>query len=454
MSEKVPTRIKVFYGVGDAGVAMLTAIIQFYLLFFYTDVARINPAIVGTALLVGKLTWDAFNDLFFGYLSDRTKSRWGRRRPYLLFLAVPLGLVTWMLFSIPQGLTGVTAFLVVLFSFLIFDTVHTFIGVAYSALTPELTQDYDERTSLTTVREVFTVVGYIIGAAATTAVAGLYQSGFGWSTAKAYSGMGATFGFIAMALVLTTALNVKEKPSAQIEVSKMPALKAFLQTFKNKPFMQLIASFTITNISFTLLTTLMPYYLKYQLHMEDQMSFIMLALLVTIGVFLYPMKWVADHIGKGRAYALGLFIAALAITVAFFYPAEPTPLIYVTAVIAGIGLSSQWVCPWSMIPDVIEIDEAATGERREGIYYGMWNFITKFANAFAIASAGWMLALFGYVADAAQTTEALFGIRLLFTIVPAVMFIVGLPLLIWYPITRESHAKLLAELRAKRESEG
>jgi len=449
MTEKVSGRTKFLYGIADSGVAMLTSIVQFFLLFYYTDIALLDPGLVGTALMVGKLTWDAFNDVLFGYLSDRTKSRWGRRRPYLLFLAIPLALATWLLFSIPSQMTGFVAFIVVLLTFLLFDTLHTFVAVAYTALTPELTHDYDERTSVTTIREIFTVVGYILGAALTTVVADIYQNNFGFSPQASYSAMGLTFGIYAAIVVLITAVGVKERPSTEVQPSKMPAIKAFLQTFKNRPFMQLVGSFLITNVSFTLLTTLLPYYLKYQVNMEDQMSFVMLALLATIGLFLYPMKLVADRIGKGKAYALGLAVAAVAVLALFFFPKGPTPFVYVAAIVAGMGLSSQWVCPWSMMPDVIEIDEAATGERREGIYYGMWNFITKFANAFAIAAAGWMLTGFGYVPDIPQSDFTLLGIRILFCLVPVAMFILTMPLLIKYPITRETHTKLVAELRAK-----
>lgn len=450
--EKVPTRVKVMYGVGDAGIAMLTSIVQFFLLFYYTDIALMDPALVGTSLMVGKLTWDAANDLIFGYISDRTKSRWGRRRPYLLFLSIPLALATWLMFSLPPGLKGFTAFILVLFTFLLFDTLHSFIGVAYTALTPELTQDYDERTAVTTVREIFTVVGYILGAALTTVVAGIYRNSFGLSNAGSYSAMGLTFGIIAAVTILITAFGVKEKPSSEVQPSKAPPIKAFMETFKNKPFVRLVLSFLITNISFTLLTTLLPYYLKYVVKMEEQMSFVMLALLLTIGVCLYPMKMLTDRVGKGKAYAIGLGIASVAVLAGFFYPAHPTPWVYVTAVVAGMGLSAQWVCPWSMMPDVIEIDQAVTGERREGIYYGMWQFVTKFANAFAIAAAGWMLTWFGYMPDVPQSDLAILGIRILFTLIPVAMFILSMPLLIKYPITRETHAQLVEELRTKRKA--
>jgi GPH family glycoside/pentoside/hexuronide:cation symporter len=449
MNEKVPGKIKVRYGVGDMGVAMLTAITQFFLMIYYTDVALIDPAIVGSALMAGKLTWDAVNDPLFGYLSDRTKTRWGRRRPYLLFGAVPLAMGTWLLFSIPKGLTGAGAFLIVLFSFLLFDTLHTIVSVNYSALTPELSQDYDERTSITTIREIFTVVGYILGAATTTVVAGLLMTTFNLNEHAAYSGMGLFFGLIAMTAVLVTAFGVKEKPSAVIP-AKIPPFKAIASTLKNKPFMWLMGCFLLTNFSFTLLTTLLPYYLTYQLNMADQMPIVMISMLGSIGLFLYPMKMLTDRIGKGPAYAAGLGLAALACASTFFLPHSPTPLIYVVGVVAGMGFSAQWVCPWSMLPDVVEYDELKTGQRQEGLYYGMWNFITKFTNAFGIAVAGWSLALFGYVANVEQTPHALFGIRLFFGPVSAIVIFIALPLLIWYPITRKTHLKLLAELEVKR----
>jgi GPH family glycoside/pentoside/hexuronide:cation symporter len=134
----------------------------------------------------------------------------------------------------------------------------------------------------------------------------------------------------------------------------------------------------------------------------------------------------------------------------FFLPQEATPLIYVVAVVAGIGFSTQWVCPWSMLPDVVEYDEKMTGERREGIYYGLWAFLTKFTGALGVAVSGWALDLFGYVPNAVQTTQALFGIRLFFAIVPAAVILVSLPFLIWYPITRKKHAALVQELAARK----
>ena len=445
MNQKLTLGSKFKYGLADLGFALITSAIQFFLLFYYTDVAGINPALAGLALMVGKLTWDAINDPLFGYLSDRTRSRFGRRRIYMLIGAVPLGISAWIMFSLPKGLTGVSAFLAVLISFWLVDTFHTMTTVPYYAMTPELTRDYNERASLTSVRMIFSVIGYILGAALTTLLAGIFQ-GIGLNMQQAWSVTGAVFGVIAITTTLITTFSVKERPELAGEPSKIPPIKAIFTSFKNRPFIILMIAFILSSFSFTVLTALVPYFITYQLDMGEQVSFVLLVMLLMIGIFIIPVKMIADRINKGPAYALGLFIASVAVMTSFFLPHEPTPLIYVVAAIAGMGFSAQWVCPWSMLPDVIEYDEKMTGERREGIYYGLWAFLTKFTGALGIAVSGWALGLFGYVPNVDQTTHALFGIRLFFSIVPAVVILISLPFLIWYPITRKNHAELVKEL--------
>jgi GPH family glycoside/pentoside/hexuronide:cation symporter len=449
MDQKLSLGLKLKYGLADLGFALITSAIQFFMLFYYTDVAGIDPALAGLALMVGKLTWDAFNDPLFGYWSDRTRSAFGRRRIFMLIGAVPLGLAAWIMFSLPQGLTGAAAFLAVLVSFLLVDTFHTMTTTPYYALTPELTRDYNERASLTSIRMIFSVLGYILGAALTTILAGIFESA-GLSIQQAWSATGAVFGLVAITTTLITTFSIKEDPELAGEPSKLPAVKSIFTSFKNKPFVILMIAFILSSFSFTVLTALVAYFITYQLNMPDQVSFVLLVMLVMIGLFLVPARMISDRINKGPTYALGLFIASLAVMTGFFLPHEPTALIYVIAAVAGIGFSTQWVCPWSMLPDVIEYDEKMTGERREGIYYGLWAFLTKFTSALGVAVSGWALGLFGYVPNVEQTAQSLFGIRLFFSIVPAVVILISLPLLIWYPITRRSHAALVKELADKK----
>jgi GPH family glycoside/pentoside/hexuronide:cation symporter len=452
MDQKLTLGTKFRYGLADLGFALITSAMQFFLLFYYTDVAGINPALAGVALMVGKLTWDALNDPLFGYWSDRTRSRFGRRRIYMVIGAVPLGIAAWIMFSLPKGLTGVPAFLAVLLSFWLVDTFHTMTTTPYYALTPELTRDYNERASLTSIRMVYSVIGYILGAALTTILAGIFQ-GSGLNLQQAWSATGAVFGLIAITTTLVTTLSIRENPELAGAPSQLPPVKAVLTPFRNRPFIVLMIAFILSSFSFTVLTALVPYFIQYQLNMGDQVSFVLLVMLVTIGIFLIPAKLISDRINKGPAYALGLFIASVAVISAFFLPKGTTPLIYVVAAVAGMGFSAQWVFPWSMLPDVVEYDEKMTGERREGIYYGLWAFLTKFTSALGVAVSGWALSLFGYVPNVEQTAHALFGIRLFFAVIPAVVILISLPLLIWYPITRKNHAELVRELAERKVKE-
>src|SRR3989304_8264947 len=271
MDQKLTLGSKVRYGLADLGFALITSAMQFFLLFYYTDVAGINPALAGTALMVGKLTWDAFNDPLFGYWSDRIRSRIGRRRIFMVIGAVPLGIAACIMFSLPKGLTGAAAFFAVLLSFWMVDTFHTMTTVPYYALTPELTRDYNERASLTSIRMVYSVFGYILGAALTTILAGIFQ-GTGLNLQQAWSATGAVFGTIAIITTLVTTLSVKEKPELAGEPSKLPPVNAVLIPFKNKPFIVLMIAFILSSFSFTLLTALVPFFIQYQLNMKDQIS--------------------------------------------------------------------------------------------------------------------------------------------------------------------------------------
>jgi len=451
MYQKLSMGFKFRYGLADLGFSLITSAMQFFLLYYYTDVAGINPALAGVALMVGKITWDAFNDPLFGYWSDRTRSRFGRRRIYMIIGAVPLGIAAWLMFSLPAGLTGVPAFLAVLLSFWLVDTFHTMTCTPYYALTPELTRDYSERAGLTSVRMVYSVVGYILGAALTTILAGTFRSS-GLDLQQAWSATGAVFGAIAIVTILVTTLSIKERPELAGEPSRLPPVRAVMTAFKNRPFIILMIAFVLSSFSFTVLTALVPYFIQYQLDMKDQVSYVLLAMLVTIGIFLIPAKLISDRINKGPAYALGLFIASVPIISSFFFPYGPSPLIYLVAVVVGVGFSAQWVFPWSMLPDVVEYDEKMTGERREGIYYGLWAFLSKFTSALGVAVSGWALQWFGYVPNAAQTDTALFGIRFFFAVVPAVVLLLSLPFLVRYPITRESHAALVQELAGRKDA--
>jgi GPH family glycoside/pentoside/hexuronide:cation symporter len=414
----------------------------FFLLVFFTDGMLIAPALAGSALLVGKI-YDAMNDPVFGWISDRTTSRFGKRRVYMIFGALPLAISIVLLWRMPAGLSEVAIFAWIVITFIFYDTMNTVTSVPYYALTAELTDDYDERAGLTAYRMIFGVPAYLVGAALTPVIVGFF------ATKRAgYEAVGLIYGAAAAVVLWISALGIRECKPISESKSQTPPLQAFIATFRNRPFVQLIAAYLIAAIAFALTQTLMAYYLTYQLRMEGQVPLVMGLLLVTIALFLFPWKWLAGRWNKGPAYALGLAIAGVAVAATFFLPPRPTPLIYLVAFLAGVGFSAQWVFPWAMVPDVVEYDRLETGEYRGGMYYGVWGFTSKLTGASGVALTGWILQLSGYVPNVEQTVQALLGIRLFFGPVPLLILLVALPLLIRYPVTRESHAALLEKLEA------
>lgn len=444
-SERLPVWTKLIYGVGDVGNAVVNSAVQFFLMIFYTDGALISPALAASALLVGKI-WDAVNDPLFGWISDRTSSRFGKRRVYMIFGAFPLAVAIILLWRVPRGLSGAWIFIWIVATFMLYDTTWTLTNVPYYALTAELTSSYDERASLTAFRMVLGVPAYIVGAALTPALVGLFAM-----KRAGYSAVGFLYGAVAAAALLICAAGIKERKQASQSKAEAPPLKSFLGTLKNRPFVQLLAAYLIANTAFALIRTLMAYFLTYQLNMEDQVPIAMLLMLVFVGLSLFPWKMLSDRWNKGQAYALGLAIGGAAVASTFFLPGHPTIWIYPIAIIAGIGFAVNWVFPWSMVPDVVEYDRLETGEQRSGMYYGVWGLTVKISEALGLVASGWILELFGYVPNVPQTTETLFGLRLFFGPVPAVFLLIALPLLIWYPITRAKHAEVLARLSALEE---
>jgi len=306
-----------------------------------------------------------------------------------------------------------------------------------------LTDDYDERASLTASRMVFSVPAFIIGAALTPAIVGLFPT-----KRMGYGMTGVFYGVLAGAAILVCAWRIKERPMVGRSDSENAPLKALGQAFQNRPFVQLIIAYSIVNLAFALVKTMLVYLLTYQFHMADKVPIVMGVMLISVAACLFPWKKVCDRLDKGPAYAIGLMIGGLAVASTFLLPEKPTWIIYLIAVIAGIGFSANWVFPWAMIPDVVEYDRLISGQQRSGIFYGLWGLLYKISEGLGLVVTGWVLQLYGYVPNVNQTPHALQGIRLFVGPVPAVLFLVGLPLLIWYPVNRKKHREVCAKLQA------
>ena len=442
-SEKLPFRTKLIYGLGDWGNTTTSTIFVFFFAFFLTDIARLEPAYAALVLLAGGI-WDAINDPLIGVLADRVHSRWGRRRPFFLLGALPFTICFILLWWVPPFSGQAAKAIYYCLTYLAFDTVYTLLAVPYSALTPELSEDYDERTRLNGYRFAVSMAGGLIAAVAVPIFAGLYTQ-----VKTGYLVMAVIFGVLAAVPYLLLFANIREKPARSAPVH-LSIVASFSHTFRNRAFRYAAGIYMCAWITINLVASMMQYFLTYWMKMASELEIVLGVVQAAALVCVPLMVLLSGRMGKKRAYILGAgTLTVVMLGLAFLSP-EQKPLAYVLGVCAGLGIAAAHVVPWSIIPDVIEVDELETGQRREGTYYGFLVFLQKGGTAITLAMVQWVLHLTGYVPGGEQSPQVLLAIRLLFGLLPGILLAISMFLAWRFPFDRAGHAALRLELEARR----
>ncbi|MEA3407316.1 MAG: MFS transporter [Chloroflexota bacterium] len=446
-------RSKLLYGLGDIGFSLTSTLIGVYYLLFLTDVVGLRPALAGMAMMIAK-QWDWINDPIIGHISDRTSSRWGRRRPFLLFGFIPFGVTFTLLWWKPffRSQLGLTAFYVG--AYVLYDVAATFVYMPYFALTPELTPDYDERTTLTTYRMAFSILGSLIAFTVPWLIIGSFRPE---NSSRVWLN-GVVFALASATPLLVTFLGTQERhePEAVGSPSLRESLKAILA---NRPFLLSIGLFLLTWLAVNVIQAVLLYFLKYWLHMENQSDAIFAVVFVTALLVLPLWDWISRHSNKRLAYIGGIaFWCFVQIVLVLTSPETPPLVIFALAALAGIGVSAAHVLPWAIIPDAIEWDELLTGQRHEGMFYSLLMLMQKAATGLALFLLGIALDWSGYVPNAAsQGKRALTMIRAFTGPMPALLLCGGIAFAIAYPISREEHLavrRALAQRRLRQQVEG
>jgi GPH family glycoside/pentoside/hexuronide:cation symporter len=452
LTEKLSKFTKLAYGAGDLGPAIVTAINGFFLNAFLLDVAGLRPAAAGAIFLIAKI-WDAVNDPIIGVLTDRTKSRWGRRRPWLLFAAVPFGLAFFLHWIVPP-LSDAGKFWYYVVVAILLDSAFTAINVPYAALTPELTHDYDERTSLSSYRLSFSILGGVLAAFLHTRIV----SAFG----DAYVGNAVSAAIWAVAITIPNFITFAFTREVHFKEDR-PKGPGFLEglaiAFRNKAFVLVTLIYLLSWLSIQFVQNNLLLYVKYYLGAEEQFGVLVLA--VQVSAFLFLLLWarVSQKIGKQNVYYLGMSIWIVVEVGLFFLQPGQIGLMFVLAFLAGTGVSIGYLVPWSMIPDVVELDELETGQRREGVFYGLFVFLQKLGISLSLAISNFILEGAGYINQVpggpvpVQPPAVLMALRSFVSLAPAVVLLISFLAVYHYPITREKHAQIRAEL-ARRKSSG
>ncbi|MCA9947354.1 MAG: MFS transporter, partial [Anaerolineales bacterium] len=381
---------KLAFGIGDLGPALVASIQGFFLNAFLLDIAGIRPGLAGIIFLIVKI-WDSVNDPLVGRLTDQTNSRWGRRRPWLLFGAVPFGLAWFLQWLVPDW-SQAGLFWYYLLVALLLDTGFTAVNVPYTALTPELTQDYDERTSLNSFRFSFSILGGLAALAIHSVLIESFPS-----VTQGYAVSAAVMGAVIVISNLITFAFTKESYFQESEKEDPGLVESVRIALQNRPFLYVVAIYLLSWLCIQFVQANMLLYVRYWVGGEDR--FIQLAFALQVSAFVFLVFWsrMSQKWGKQTVYYVGMsFWIGVEIALFFVQPGQFN-LVLILAALAGVGVSIGYLIPWSMLPDVVELDELETGQRREGIYYGFFVFLQKLGISLGLALSNFILEAAGYI---------------------------------------------------------
>jgi len=444
--KKLSVGVKIGYGVADFGGNLFFTATAFVLLNYLTDTVGLSAALAGIALMVGRI-WDAFYDPIIGYLSDRTKTKMGRRRPFMLGGSIPLFIAMIIMFTNPSlvigaGISQTVLFVYTMVVYIILCTAYSTVNIPYSSLGPELTNDYNERTSLNGYRFGFAGIGTLLGAGlALPIVAMAPDKNMGFVL------MGTIFGAVLLISTLTTVFSVRESAVIRPAMS-MGFWETYREVFKNKPYLLILLSYILHIIGITIASGIVIYYFKYLLGAENMTTIAML-LLIGIAILFIPVSVaMSKKTGKKLVYGAGFVIMAVGLMVLFIWGnTMGVTFNLIMMAFMGVGMGFLYAMPYAIVADSIEYDYLRTGERREGAFFGIWTWGLKIGQALAAFIMGVTLETMGYVANAMpQAGSAQLGIRLFLGPIAAAFFILAAVALYYYPITEKRYKEILAQI--------
>jgi GPH family glycoside/pentoside/hexuronide:cation symporter len=436
-------KIRSAYALPAFALAIIGIPVYVYIPKFYTDVVGIDIAVAG-ALLFGVRIFDAVTDPLMGTLSDRTHSRFGRRRPYILAGSLLIAVALVFLFNPPAiSVAWSTAW----FAFWIYALFlfWTLVTVPYESLGPEITYDYDERTALFAWRDGFLIAGTLAAAASPALVQAVFQTGDDAAGQRSqFFWISVIYAPLVVGMCGWCVRVIRERdyiPSAAAAVG----WRDLATIFANRPFMILLAAYTISAIGSNLPATLILYYVQYVLGSSQADLFLLLYF--TTGILLLPV-WVrlAHRFGRKETWIASMAVNTGAFIGVFFLGPGDTAIYAVLVVVSGIGFGATLALPSAIQADVIDYDELKTGRRREGQYIGLWSIAKKLAAAVGVGVGLAVLGAAGYTPNADQTDTVRLTLRILYALVPSVCNLLAIAIAIYYPISGEIHGRIRAAI--------
>jgi GPH family glycoside/pentoside/hexuronide:cation symporter len=473
MAEKIKLKEKIAYGFGDAASSMFWKIFGMYSLFFYTDVFGITAAAAGTMFLIARL-WDSFFDVFVGIAADRTKTKWGKYRPYLLWFAIPFAVMGVFTFYAPDlSSTGKLVYAYITYSLMMI--VYSLINVPYASLLGAISADPKERNQLSSYRMSFAFIGSFVTfmllqplidffsktfdadsvtQAAKTAEASVSTSVIGW-----VMGVG-VIGIICVILFLLCFIWTKERVQ-QIESEENVSIKTDLKNlFHNAPWWILVATGLAALLFNAVRDSVAIYYFRDFVKLNYKMAgtgwdittiyFLVGQAANLIGVMAAPS--ISAKYGKKKTYMIAILLAGLLSIVFYFIPNN---IVWILALQFLISIFAGYVLPllWSMFADIVDHQELLTGRRATGLIFSSSSMSQKLGWALGAALSGWILAWFNYIPDAVtQSADTIFGEKLMISLLPAACCVLAFVGMFFYPLSDKKVKEISEELNSRRQN--
>lgn len=453
---------KIGYGFGDMASSMFWKLFGAYLMIFYTDVFGLPAAVVGTMFLITRI-WDSAFDPIVGVVADRTHSRWGKFRPYLLWLAVPFGIIGVLTFVTPDwSPIGKLVYAYVTYSLMMM--IYSAINVPYASLLGVMSPNPKERNTLSTYRMTFAYIGSFIALLLFMPLVNFFSGNSkdlgdqqtGWTMAVV------VIAILCIILFFGCFAWTKERVKP-IKEAQNPLKEDLKDLFKNKPWWILLGAGVAALVFNSIRDGATVYYFKYFVVEEDYatvsffgMSFVLSGLYLALGqaaniIGVIAAAPVSNRIGKRNTYMWAMIIATVLSVIFYWFDKEDLIWMFVFQALISICAGRIFPLLWSMYADCADYSELKTGNRATGLIFSSSSMSQKFGWAIGTAITGWLLGFFGFQANAVQSEEAISGIKMFLSFLPAVGTILSVVFISMYPLTEKKMKDITTELECKRQ---
>ena len=435
---------KIGYGSGDFAMNLYWQGVSLYLFYFYTDVLGMPNAMAGMIYAIGSL-WDAVTDPAMGYVAERTRTRWGRYRPYLLFTPIPLGLSYLLIFWHPGDVSVTTMAVLALTGQFVFRLLFTMASTPYSSLMARMTQNADDRAGMAGARMLFAYAGGFAVVILTGAMLEAVED-----DRMAFMMVALVSGVLATA-VFWVCFYICREPEDGEETLPAPGLKdSFASMYANGPFLIVLASILLMVCGTTVIGKTILYFFEYQMGDRNAGSRALMAF-AAVGLVAIPIwTFITLKTSKRFVWLAGSALTSIALLMLLVNPASSIDMVIANYMFISLGSGAFAVTFWGMLPDTVEYGEWKSGARVEATIFGLVTFAQKSAVALSAVLLGFLLDVIGYRAGDVQSAETLSGLRLIIVFVPLTGIVASVAFMLFYPLSPQRHGEIVVDLNMRK----